>query len=359
MLVAGPSHLSFSYTTNAELITHRNSTNNSNSASSNASNSNASSSVDSTVSTYSLIKTFTEQLNRGTEYLKQTVQRAILPIKKQIATDGDPGGILSPGKLHRLTISPESESCDSTKLELCHFKPIKTLPPTPNPNQPTICLLKTPQPQFMNSSRSSFSFFGGRQHRPMKSTRKFIKSATSAFSTLDEIRRVDVKESTRKVTLRKVSPQKNAPPPPVSTITSVQNRKIGKRKMSNEIIGGGGTINKHSNDSPTVEYDMSSNINTSFKRLKLEQEKSDFEFAKKLQSQLKAEQMKDGDVVAAGGRKKREPIIEQNNANVVAMGENERRTDEDGTAYNLRRKKQVVYFEPERVNLRRRSTRRK
>lgn len=70
-------------------------------------------------SKYNLIKTFADHLNRGTEIIKTTVSKAIEPL------------IVKPSKIHRSTSNLSDDGEDSLKSEMCHFKPIRTVPTTP------------------------------------------------------------------------------------------------------------------------------------------------------------------------------------------------------------------------------------
>lgn len=76
-------------------------------------------SFSSSSSKYNLIKTFADHLNRGTELLKTTVHKAIEPL------------IVKPSKIHRSTSNLSDDGEDSLKSEMCHFKPIRTVPTTP------------------------------------------------------------------------------------------------------------------------------------------------------------------------------------------------------------------------------------
>lgn len=129
---------------------------------------------------YSLIKSFAEQFNRGTDLLSQTVQKVIFSKISSNATstittttsssvgqlnitnNNDRNDettsieqltypkklkplILYPGKFHR-SLSIDSDSGDSLKLEMCHFKPIRTMPTTPK-RKNVNTRLKFPKPQ--------------------------------------------------------------------------------------------------------------------------------------------------------------------------------------------------------------------
>lgn len=127
-------------------------------------------------SRYSLIKTFAEHLNRGTELIKK-----ILPSKK--LSPNSSLQLLSPSKIHRSEDTPESDSGDSLKTEICHFEPICKMPPTPKQiskfNQ-TPSVLKHPKPRPLRSNNTN-------KFKPPKIVKKFQRSPSSAFLCYSKI----------------------------------------------------------------------------------------------------------------------------------------------------------------------------
>lgn len=86
----------------------------------------------SNTSTNALMKTLSVRLNRGTEFLKETVQKAfITKIPSHI------NSVLNlytvpPTSTHRFPAERLNvSSADSLHTEMCHFKPIRTEPRTP------------------------------------------------------------------------------------------------------------------------------------------------------------------------------------------------------------------------------------
>lgn len=81
-----------------------------------------------------LIKTLAVRLNRGTDILKQSVHKAIIAkIPQNFLTRPRNREVLTvpPTNTHRFP-SRDANSADSLRLEMCHFKPIRTVPTTPN-----------------------------------------------------------------------------------------------------------------------------------------------------------------------------------------------------------------------------------
>lgn len=124
-------------------------------------------------SKYSLIKSFAEHLNRGTELIKK-----ILPTKK--LSPNSTLQILSPGKIHRSEDTPESDSGDSLQTEISHFEPICKMPPTPKqeakllPGGGSSSSLKHPKPKPYRCNNSN-------KFKPLKAAKKLQRSHSSAF----------------------------------------------------------------------------------------------------------------------------------------------------------------------------------
>lgn len=297
MLVAGPSHSSYhSYSTSdlPSASTHRRDSSSKSNGSSTASDTNSNSS--SLSSKYNLIKTFAERLNRGTELLKQTVQKAILPTKKPITPTPDDPLILSPGKIHRRTtaMTPESDSGDSLKIEVTsHFKPIRIMPQTPKRRNQSS--LKHPTPKIIrNNTAARLNNF-----KPLICPKKLVRSSSSAFLSLVQHYEDEGEDNSNdeKMVINKSESSNDLNSSNESKASTSRSRGI-KRKLvtttttesvrkSTRQTTKTNKISQHSIKNKKLKTDVNSTTAAAVTlTLKEQQERADYEFAKKLQSQL-------------------------------------------------------------------------
>lgn len=208
-------------------------------------------------SRYSLMKSLSAHLNRGTEMLKQTVQRAIL--SKMTTTEPL---TVSPTYSHRHpTTKMDDSSEDSLRIEMCHLRPIRSYPLTPRRRFIPI-EIKVPLPRKLGSSFSS-----GLKIPSVKA--KIQKNLSlSAFCVIKPISVAAV--------VKTPSPKKSkgcelkAKAEPKRLKRKAPQRKNGRRKVAVKLA-----------EAKTRNGLLAD-------KEKEAQERKDFEFAKKLQQELDA-----------------------------------------------------------------------
>ncbi|XP_055691617.1 uncharacterized protein LOC129794783 [Lutzomyia longipalpis] len=225
-----------------------------------------------------LMKSFTVHLNRGTELLKQTVQRAIL---SKVPTPSKELRTVAPTKYHK---DPDryrtnTASTDSLEAEFCHFRPIRPYPVSLQANWLYRRLPKSPQavyyrprangkeipliqvgkkPVVLSKGPSAFCSLSPQQQQP--NARETFKAPAG-----------DVK--TRQMRKRKL-PEEEKPPQAVSAPKMVRVTRSTSRK------------NLPEDDAKPQMRKTRANGRIGHHFEAKEQERRDFELAKKLQSEL-------------------------------------------------------------------------
>ncbi|XP_059620739.1 uncharacterized protein LOC132264518 [Phlebotomus argentipes] len=248
MLLAGPSQSS-SYSYASPRLSNISS---SRTSLSSKSTSNESIPISSASSRYSLMKSFAVHLNRGTELLKQTVQRAIL---SKAATPNTELRTVAPTKHHKVP-DLHRASTDSLEAELCYFRPIRPCPITLQTNWLFRKLPKIPTAikHPPRKEKTLPTLQGKKQFKPSK-----VASAFRAFAPFKTPTGSGTKASSRK---RKAAEEESVPPK-VARVTRSTARKVVEVTRKTRANGKLATVQETE-----------------------EQERRDFELAKKLQTEL-------------------------------------------------------------------------
>uniref|UniRef100_A0A336LSW7 RING-type E3 ubiquitin transferase n=1 Tax=Culicoides sonorensis TaxID=179676 RepID=A0A336LSW7_CULSO len=277
---------------------------------------------------YSLLKNVAAAVSRGTEIIKQKVSSRIFSKKAIDQNFSNSPSLVFPTKTHKRSSSRRSdsvESHDSLKSEIKEFKPIRTAPTTPKKLTGEILRIPSVRPESVGSigecpfspSVSSLS--------PINTNLPGRRSAFSVVSSIVPI------TSTPKIVSNKLLPLKTSPPKrntgnrkrkssfsstlsqkttDNTAITVIHVPKTNKKRKLNPIDPIAGPSNVISKNHINVRVTRSTSLNklngfdSSHLNLNeqnillqavieqeklekiLEQERKDFEFAKKLQKKL-------------------------------------------------------------------------
>ncbi|GAB0099200.1 hypothetical protein DMENIID0001_150480 [Sergentomyia squamirostris] len=268
MLLAGPSS-SYSY------ASPRLSNISSRTSQSSKSTSNESIPISSASSRYSLMKSFAVHLNRGTELLKQTVQRAIL---KAPSPNKDLNTV-APTKYH---IVPDLDraSTDSLDVELCHFRPIRPCSVTPSTSRRFLKLPKIPKAIKVSPRGKEKTFPAihiGRKPVVLAKNGSAFCALCPANSPEDTAAFKAPKNTTKTRANRKrklTEDEEGSPAPKVARVTRSTARKCPIREEEKPI------------DHPVRRTRANGRIHNAQRADIEEQERRDYELAKKLQDEI-------------------------------------------------------------------------
>lgn len=229
-------------------------------------------------SRYSLIKSFAEHLNRGTELIKK-----ILPTKKN--SPNSSVQLLSPSKIHRSEDTPESDSGDSLKTEICHFEPICKMPQTPKNltkfNQSVTVKHPKPRPIRTNSIN---------RFKPPKILKKIQYSPYSAFIKYSKI--LECSQSHDNNIILPIVEKNNKVAEAGMKIQKLTGSQNGKRKLSlssldlnphSNISGSGGGKRKKIESILTTKNDEDNQNNNKIYNLRQKQTKQIIKSTEKLE----------------------------------------------------------------------------